>query len=69
VKAIELRDKDNETLLSYIKERENDVCSFRMQVATGVVENVRAARAARRDIARIKTILRQREIANAKGGK
>ncbi len=69
MKAIELKDKDNETLLKYIKERENDVCSFRMQVATGVVENVRAARAARRDIARIKTILRQREIAEAKGGK
>lgn len=69
MKAIELRDKDNETLLKYIKERENDVSSFRMQVATGVVENVRAARAARRDIARIKTILRQREIADAKGGK
>jgi large subunit ribosomal protein L29 len=68
VKAIELRDKDNETLLKYIKERENDVSSFRMQVATGVVENVRAARAARRDIARIKTIIRQRELAAAKGG-
>ena len=69
MKAIELRDKDNETLLKYIKERENDVSSFRMQVATGVVENVRAARAARRDIARIKTILRERELAGAKGGK
>lgn len=69
MKAIELRDKDNETLLKYIKERENDVSSFRMQVATGVVENVRAARAARRDIARVKTILRQRELAESKGGK
>ena len=69
MKAIELRDKDNETLLKYIKQRENDVSSFRMQVATGVVENVRAARAARRDIARTKTVIRQREIAAAKGGK
>ncbi len=67
MKAIELREKDNEALLNYMKERENDVCSFRMQVATGVVENVRAARAARRDIARVRTILRQREIAEAKG--
>lgn len=67
MKAIELRDKDNDALLKYMKERESDVSSFRMQVATGVVENVRAARAARRDIARIKTILRQREIAEAKG--
>lgn len=69
MKAIELRDKDNETLLKYMKERENDVSSFRMQVATGVVENVRAARAARRDIARIKTIIREREMAASKGGK
>jgi large subunit ribosomal protein L29 len=51
------------------KERRNDLMSFRMQVATGVVDNSRAARMARRDIARIKTILREREIAAAKGTK
>ena len=67
MRANELRDKDNETLLKQLQERENDVSSFRMQVATGVVENVRAARTARRDIARIKTILRERELAEAKG--
>jgi large subunit ribosomal protein L29 len=67
VRANELRDKDNEALLTQLNERENDVSSFRMQVATGVVENVRAARTARRDIARIKTILHEREIAEAKG--
>ena len=67
MRANELRDKDKEALLSQLKERENDVSSFRMQVATGVVENVRAARTARRDIARIKTILRERESAEAKG--
>jgi ribosomal protein L29 len=49
-------------------ERLSDIVHFRLQQATGVVENVRAARSARRDIARIKTILRQREIA-AKGTK
>ena len=69
MKANELRDKDNETLIKQLKERENDVSSFRMQVATGVVENVRAARTARRDIARIKTILRERDMADAKGKK
>ena len=67
MRATELRDKDKETLLKQLKEREDDVSSFRMQVATGVVENVRAARTARRDIARIKTILHEREIADAKG--
>ena len=69
MRANELRDKDKDTLLSQLKERENDVSSFRMQVATGVVENVRSARTARRDIARIKTILREREIGEAKGKK
>ena len=67
MRATELRDKDKEVLLEQLKERENDVSSFRMQVATGVVENVRAARTARRDIARIKTILRERELGEAKG--
>jgi len=67
VRAKELRDKDKETLLKQLKERESDVSSFHMQVATGVVENVRSARTARRDIARIKTILREREIAESKG--
>ncbi len=67
MRANELRDKDNEALLKQLNERENDVSNFRMQVATGVVENVRSARTARRDIARIKTILHEREIAEAKG--
>lgn len=67
MRATELRDKEKEVLLEQLKERENDVSSFRMQVATGVVENVRAARTARRDIARIKTILRERELGEAKG--
>jgi ribosomal protein L29 len=40
-----------------------------MQLATGVVDNVRGAREARRDIARMKTILRERELAAAKGAK
>ena len=43
MKAIELRDKDNATLLKYIKEREHDVSSFRMQVATGVIASFVAA--------------------------
>jgi large subunit ribosomal protein L29 len=69
VKAKELRDLTNEELRRREGDRRNDLFSFRMQLATGVVDNVRAARTARRDIARIKTILRQREIAEGKGTK
>jgi large subunit ribosomal protein L29 len=69
VKARELREVTGEELLKRQKERVDDLINFRMQLATGVVENVRAARNARRDIARIKTLLREREIAQAKGTK
>lgn len=70
MKAKELRDKTGDELVRLQGEREKDVINFRLQVATGVVDNVRAARMARRDIARIKTVLRQRELAAAnKGGK
>ncbi|HEX73409.1 MAG TPA: 50S ribosomal protein L29 [Candidatus Hydrogenedentes bacterium] len=56
-----------EELLQLQKKRQDDLFAFRVQLATGVVENNRAARNARRDIARIKTILREREIAAEKG--
>jgi len=69
VKAKELRDLTNEELLRRERERKNDLFAFRMQLATGVVDNVRSARMARRDIARIKTIMKQREQASAKGTK
>ncbi len=69
MKAKELRDLTNEELLRRERERKNDLFSFRMQLATGVVDNVRSARMARRDIARIKTIMKQREQASAKGTK
>jgi large subunit ribosomal protein L29 len=46
-----------------LRERNDALAAFRLQSATGVVDNVRGARNARRDIARINTILRQRELA------
>ena len=67
MKARELRDMTGEELLQHQEERQNDLINFRMQLATGVVDNNRAAREARRDIARIKTILREREITAARG--
>ena len=66
MRASELREKSGEELLQLEQERENDLISFRLQLATGVVDNNRAARMARRDIARIKTVLREREIDAAK---
>lgn len=67
MKAKEFRDKTDDALLKIIEERQDDIVNFRLQLATGVVENCRRAREARRDIARIKTILKEREMAAAKG--
>jgi len=60
VNASELRDKTDDELRQLIVDRTDDLMHFRLQMATGVVDNVRLARAARRDIARVKTILNER---------
>ncbi|HNZ49244.1 MAG TPA: 50S ribosomal protein L29 [Candidatus Hydrogenedentes bacterium] len=66
MKAKELREKTNEALEQMLKECRDNIVNFRFQLATGVVENVRRAREARKDIARIKTIIKEREMAEAK---
>lgn len=68
MKASELRELTGDELSQRLRERCDDLHTFRMQMATGTVDNVRAARGARRDIARIKTILRQRELTAEHGG-
>lgn len=67
MRAKELRDKTADALMTLIEERQEDIVNFRLQQATGIVDNCRRAREARRDIARIKTIMKEREIAAAKG--
>jgi len=62
VKAQEIRDKSNEELQQMLQERQESLMRFRFNLVTGREENVRAARNARKDIARIKTILREREL-------
>ncbi|NLF56919.1 MAG: 50S ribosomal protein L29 [Candidatus Hydrogenedens sp.] len=69
MKARELRDMTEEVLRERLAERKADIMNFRLQLATSVVENVRRARESRREIARILTILKERETAAAKGMK
>lgn len=63
----ELREKNDGELRQLASDRTDDLMHFRLQMATGVVDNVRLARTARREIARIKTILRERQIADTAG--
>ena len=61
MRANDLREKTDEELIVLMRERADDLMHFRLQMATGVVENVRLARKEKRDIARMKTILNERK--------
>lgn len=63
MKAAELRERTDEELAQLLKERSDDLMYYRLQLATGALDNVRSSRNARREIARIKTILLQRQSA------
>jgi len=67
VKAKDIRELTSDELQQQLRERNEALWAFRMQMSSGVVDNVRGARNARRDIARIKTVLRERELEQAKG--
>lgn len=67
MRAKELREMNQQQLDKLLEERGEDIVNFRLQLATGVVDNCRRAREARKDIARIKTIIRERELTRAKG--
>lgn len=69
MKANELREMTGEQLAERLGKRQKDLFTYRMQIATEHVENVRASREARKEIARIKTVLRERELAAQKGTK
>ena len=69
MKASELRELTDEELRQRLRERRDDLLSFRTQMITGTVDNVRAARNARRDIARLLTIMGERDRAATKEAK
>ncbi|HOZ47675.1 MAG TPA: 50S ribosomal protein L29 [Candidatus Hydrogenedentes bacterium] len=69
MRAKDFRELTDNELEQRLGERRDDLMTFRMQMVTGVVDNVRAAREARRDIARIKTVLRERELQAAREAK
>lgn len=69
MKARDIRELTVEELQSQLKQRRDALMAFQLQSATGVVDNVRGARNARRDIARILTVLRERDLAAMKGSR
>jgi large subunit ribosomal protein L29 len=63
--ATELRELDIEELESRLSESKRELFNLRFQVVTGQLDNVSRIRQVRRDVARIRTILREQEITAA----
>jgi len=60
--AAELRELTEEELVLRLKEAKEELFNLRFQMATGQLDNNRRLRTVRHDIARIYTIMREREL-------
>ena len=61
-KAMDLRELDDDELMTRLREAKEELFNLRFQSATGQLESHGRLRAVRRDIARIYTIMREREL-------
>jgi large subunit ribosomal protein L29 len=67
-RAAEVRDLTDEELLGRLREAKEELFNLRFQVATGQLDNNRRLHTVRRDIARIYTVMRERELGIVRAG-
>ena len=67
--TVELTELNLEALIDEMRAVKQESLNLRFRNATGQLENVAEIRKVRRQIARINTLIRQREIAAAEAGK
>ena len=60
--AAELRDADDSELETRLAEAKQELFNLRFQIVTGQLDNSARLKTVRRDIARILTVLREKEI-------
>jgi large subunit ribosomal protein L29 len=65
-RASELRDLSDDELGDRLKERRQELFNLRFQSVTGALENSARLKLAKRDIARILTVVTEREMTKAK---
>ena len=63
MKVSEIRDLESPTLLEQIESKRQELFNLRIQWNTGSLENPNQMHIVRKDIARILTVLRERELA------
>jgi large subunit ribosomal protein L29 len=62
MKAADLRELTGEELQAKLKELEEEVFNLKFQVASQQLENTARLKDSRRDIARLKTVLREKAL-------
>ena len=62
VSAAELRELTEEELVLRLREAKEELFNLRFQMATGQLDNNRRLRTVRHDIARVYTVMREREL-------
>ncbi|MEJ5186725.1 MAG: 50S ribosomal protein L29 [Candidatus Geothermincolales bacterium] len=62
MKARELRQSSREELLERLREAKEELFNLRFQLATGQLDNTSRIKEAKKDIARIFTVLREKEL-------
>jgi len=65
--AAELRELSEDELVTRLRESKEELFNLRFQMATGQMDNNRRLRTVRHEIARIYTVLRERELGLAAG--
>ena len=67
VSAGELRELTDDELTDKLRESKEELFNLRVQMATGQLDNNRRLRTVKQEIARIYTVLRERELGLASG--
>ena len=65
--AKDLRNLTDDELVGQLKEAKEELFNLRFQMATGQMDNNRRLRTVRHDIARIYTVMRERELGLSTG--
>ncbi len=58
----DMRELSDEELLSRLREAKEELFNLKFQLATGQLDNNRRVQTVRRDIARVYTVMREREL-------
>jgi large subunit ribosomal protein L29 len=62
ITALELRGASDDELITRLREAKQELFNLRFQVATGQLDNNKRLKTVRHDIARIYTVMREREL-------